>query len=314
MHPGAGPSYGSMHHQGHAGYYAPQAQQSSYAPQYYPVSHGGGNLGQHATYGIDTRRRGYETALNDFFGDVKQRQIDPTSYQQVGQRLMRLQGIPIHGASMSEYIPTGPAMVSVDGHGHGGGHHGHMLNQRYSLPSIPNLRTKDDLLSIDHFLEQMQSTTYESAGSAAAAGVQLPGAHYIHPGVNYNRQSHSPPQAQHQSLHLNAQNLNTHASQSGVPMMATHSSHSNASNGGTPALTPPSSSSVSYTSGHSPTSSHGMSPISRHASTSAASYPVSNIHPDPTTPPPKSPFHCFTPRETSKRALAQCSTLSICIF
>lgn len=257
MHPGSAPNYGGGHHPAHNGYYAPQ-QPTSYGPVYYPVSHGN-NIGQHAAY--DDRRRNYD-ALNDFFGDAKRRQIDPSSYAQVGQRLLALAGIPIHGGGMSDYMPAGPAMVSVDGH-HQGGHGGHMPQHQYALP-LPNLRTKNDLMNIDQFLEQMQSTVYENSNAAAAAGIQQPGAHYTHSGVNF-RQSHSPPQTALHSLgHMNPQVSSSHM----APLMA-QSAQSNHS--GTPALTPPSSS-VSYTSGHSPVSSHGMSPISRHSSTSA-NYP-----------------------------------------
>lgn len=259
MHPGPPQPYGAPHHQAHNGYYAPPQQSSGYAPVYYPVSHGG-DLGQHAAY--DSRKRGYD-ALNDFFGDAKRRNIDPTSYHQVGQRLMALQGLPIHGG-MPEYMQTGPAMVAVDGHGGHHGGHGHMPPHQYALPPMPNLRTKTDLLNIDQFLEQMQSTVYESSNAAAAAGVQQPGSHYTHSAVNF-RQSHSPPQMSHTlgPLHVSS----AHAT---APMMATHSAQSNAS--GTPALTPPSSS-VSYTSGHSPASSHGMSPTSRHSSSAGTGYP-----------------------------------------
>ncbi|KAH6682096.1 transcription regulator PAC1 [Halenospora varia] len=240
------------------GYYAPQ-QPTSYGPVYYPVSHGG-DIGQHAAF--DNRKRGYD-ALNDFFGDAKRRQIDPTSYDQVGQRLMALQGIPIHGGGISHYMPAGPAMVSVDGHG---GHGGPIPQHQYALPPMPNLRTKNDLMNIDQFLEQMQSTVYESSNAAAAAGVQQPGSHYTHQAINF-RQSHSPPQSVIQGLgHMNSHVSSAHV----APMMATHSTQSNSS--GTPALTPPSSS-VSYTSGHSPSSSHGMSPISRHSSAASAAYP-----------------------------------------
>ncbi|KAF4624243.1 hypothetical protein G7Y89_g13929 [Cudoniella acicularis] len=259
MHPGNQTNYGNPHHNGHNGYYAPQ-QTTSYGPVYYPVQSHGTDIGQHAAY--DSRKRGYD-ALNDFFGDAKRRQIDPTSYDQVGQRLMALQGIPIHGGGISQYMPAGPSMVSVDGHG---GHGGPISQHQYALPPMPNLRTKNDLMNIDQFLEQMQSTVYESSNAAAAAGVQQPGAHYTHQAINF-RQSHSPPQSTIQGLG----HMNSHVSSAHVqPMMATHSSQSNSS--GTPALTPPSSS-VSYTSGHSPSSSHGMSPISRHSSTVSSAYP-----------------------------------------
>lgn len=256
MHHGAGQNYGNSHHNAHNGYYAPQPT-SSYGPVYYPVTHGG-DIGQHAAY--DNRKRSYD-ALNDFFGDAKRRNIDPTSYHQVGQRLMALQGLPIHGG-ISEYMSAGPSMVAVDGHG---GHHGgHMPPHQYALPPMPNLRTKNDLMNIDQFLEQMQSTVYESSNAAAAAGVQQPGSHYTHSAVNF-RQSHSPPQMPHSLGPL--QVSSAHAT---APMMSSHSTQSNAS--GTPALTPPSSS-VSYTSGHSPASSHGMSPTSRHSSSAGTGYP-----------------------------------------
>jgi hypothetical protein len=270
MHPGSASHYGAPHHQTHNGYYAPQ-QPSSYGPVYYPVTHGG-DLGQHAAY--DNRKRGYD-ALNDFFGDAKRRQIDPSSYAQVGQRLMQLQGLPINGGGLSDYVSAGPAMMSVES-GHGGHHGGHgpMPQHQYALPPMPNLRTKNDLMNIDQFLEQMQHTVYESSNAAAAAGIQQPGAHYTP--LNF-RQSHSPPQsAIHGLSHMSSHVSSAHVT---APMMATHSTQSNAS--GTPALSPPSSavsytsghSPASYTSGHSPASSHGMSPVSRHSSAAAAAYP-----------------------------------------
>lgn len=252
MHPGTATTYAQ--HNGHNGYYAPQ-QPSSYGPVYYPVSHGA-DMGQHVAY--DNRKRGYD-ALNDFFGDAKRRQIDPSSYAQVGQRLMALQGVPMQGGSIVDYLPA-PQMVAV-----GGGHGGHpaMPSHQYALPPMPNLRTKNDLLNIDQFLEQMQSTVYESPNAAAAAGIQQPGAHYTHQGINF-RQSQSPPQT-------TMNHMMGVSSSMQAPMMAATSSQSTSS--GTPALTPPSST-LSYTSGQSPVSSipsvNGMSPSSRHNS---AAYP-----------------------------------------
>ncbi len=260
MHPGSGAHYGNSHHTAPSGYYAPQ-QPTSYAPVYYGVGGHTADIGQHNTY--DTRKRTFD-ALNEFFGDAKRRQIDPTSYQQVGQRLMALQGIPIHGGGISDYIQAAPSLVSVDGHG---GHHSAPMPQhhQYALP-LPNLRTKNDLMNIDHFLEQMQSTVYESSNAAAAAGIQQPVNHYTHAGLNF-RQSHSPPQTALHHSHLGSHVSSAHITPS---MVATNSSQSTSS--GTPALTPPSSS-VSYTSGHSPVSSHGMSPTSRHSSTATTAYP-----------------------------------------
>ncbi|PBP28787.1 transcription regulator PAC1 [Diplocarpon rosae] len=252
MHPGSAAAYG--HHPAHNGYYAPQ-QPSSYGPVYYPVSHSN-DIGQHAAY--DNRKRNFDT-LNDFFGDAKRRNIDPTSYAQVGQRLMALAGIPINGGGMSDYVQSAPPMVPVDGHH--GGHGAHMPQHQYALP-LPNLRTKNDLMNIDQFLEQMQSTVYENSNAAAAAGIQQPGAHYTHSAINF-RQSHSPPQTLHTLGHMGSHTSSAYA----APLTSSHhSSHSTTS--GTPALSPPSSS-VSYSTTHSPVSSHGMSPSPRQSSTSA---------------------------------------------
>ncbi len=248
------PQYNAPHHNG---YYTPQ-QPASYGTVYYPVSNGA-DLGGHHAY--DQRKRGFE-ALNDFFGDAKRRQIDPNSYAQVGQRLLQLQGVPIHGGVFSEYASAGPTMLSVEGHG---SHGGPMPPHQYALPPMPNLRTKNDLMNIDQFLEQMQSTVYESSNAAAAAGVQQPGAHYTHQAINF-RQSHSPP---HTALHAGDLHSQLSSSHLNAQTIATNSTQSSS---GTPSLTPPSSS-VSYTSGLSPASSHGMSPTSRHSSAAAATYP-----------------------------------------
>ena len=106
-HTGPPAGYANPHHHAPTGYYNPQ-QPSNYGPVYYQ----GADLGQN---GYDNRKR-YD-ALNDFFGDAKRRQIDPTSYAEVGSRLTLLQGIPFQGGGLSDYIPTGPAMVSANGHG-----------------------------------------------------------------------------------------------------------------------------------------------------------------------------------------------------
>lgn len=260
MHPGSAGVYGNSHHGGHNAYYAPHPQPSSYGggAGYYQMSHGP-DMNQHAAW--DEKKRNFDS-LNDFFGAAKRRQIDAHSYQQVNQRLMQLQGIPIGtGGGISDYMHSAPHLVPIDGHG-GHGHGGPMPQHQYSLP-LPNLRTKSDLNSIDQFLEQMQSTVYESSNASAAAGIHQPGAHYTHQGINF-RQSHSPPQTQIHNIGSMAPHVST--SYASAPMTATHSNHS------TPALTPPSSS-VSYTSGNSPMSSSGLSPVSRHSSTSNAAYP-----------------------------------------
>ncbi|KAI9759934.1 MAG: hypothetical protein M4579_001967 [Chaenotheca gracillima] len=240
-------AYSHHAHGGNPGYYA--SGQQSYGPVYYAVNHAG-DVGHTASY--DSKKRGYE-ALNDFFGDAKRRQIDPSSYGDVGQRLLALQGIdlPVQMA-IPGYQPA-TAMVDV------GGSHGSMGQGQgqghYVLPPMPNLRTKNDLMNIDQFLEQMQSTVYESSNQIAAAGVAQPDAHYIQSNGQV-RHSHSPPRPHHAHARMESPPNSANA----APGMAATSSQSTHS--GTPALTPPSSG-LSYTSGHSPTSmqsAHGTSP------------------------------------------------------
>ncbi|KAI1634122.1 hypothetical protein F4809DRAFT_620126 [Biscogniauxia mediterranea] len=242
-------------------YYQHHAPPSFGGPMYYqPIGGGRDHMnGYQAAAEFDNRKRSYDV-MNEFFNDAKRRQLDPTSYQQVSQRLMPLHGaLPIHSGSIgAEYVPA-PAVVSVDGPG------SHAPYQHYALPPVPNLRTKTDLIQIDQLLEQMQSTVYENSNNAAAAGVHQPGTHYMP--LNF-RHSQSPPHSattQPAMAHNAYSTANVHS-----PMTAVSSTHSN----GTPAVTPPSSS-MSYTSGHSPSaSSAGLSPSSRHSSTTSALYPT----------------------------------------
>jgi hypothetical protein len=225
-------------------YHGPGAtatQGSAYGPVYYAVSQP-----QSTNAEYELRKRAAFDALNEFFGDAKQRRIDPTTYYDVGHRLMALNSVQLPmlsgysgGGGQDAYSGGGPHVSSAPQI---------LQQQQYQLP-LPNLRTKSDLLNIDQFLEQLQSTVYENSSQAAAAGVAQPGAHYVHSGVNY-RSSNSPPQMP--SSHIG---MSSHAN-SGAPVSSAIE---------TPALTP-ASSVMSYTSGHSPSSvhsSHTISPISR---------------------------------------------------
>jgi hypothetical protein len=215
-------------------------------------------MNHHAASFGDARRRGLDD-LNEFFGSVKRRQIDPSSYHQIGRSLM-----PIHtslglstGGLATEYIAQPPHTLAV-----GNGPQG-PLTQHYYLPPMPNLRTKQDLHEIDQMLAQMQATVYENTGS--------PNSHYAPVDMRQ-----SPPYAARPA----GESYAATAAQVVSPLSAP--SHSA---GGTPAVTPPSSA-MSYTSGHSPTSSSSaMSPSSRHNSTSV-SYP--NLPSRPGLPYPSS--------------------------
>lgn len=131
-----------------------------------------------------------------------------------------------------------PAPVTVGGHGYGG------QSPAYHLPPMSNVRTKNDLINIDQYLEQMQNTIYESDDHVAAAGIAQPGAHYVPGGMGY-RTTNSPP-SQLPSSHALAN------SSGGSMMPKTSVTQSPTTSTATPALTPPSSA-QSYTSGRSPT-------------------------------------------------------------
>ena len=220
--------------------HAPQPPNPSYGNVYYTLNQG--HEPGHVSY--ESKKRGYD-ALNEFFGDLKRRQFDTNSYAAVGQRLLGLQNLQLpilSGGPIPEYQPM-PAPVAVGGGGGGGGGYGGPQPVQYQLPPMGNARTKNDLINIDQFLEQMQNTIYENDDHVAAAGVAQPGAHYVQGGMHY-RTTNSPP-SQMPPSHATA------ATSAGPMLNTTATAHSPPT--GTPALTPPSSA-QSYTSGRSPIS------------------------------------------------------------
>ncbi|KAK3322546.1 pH-response transcription factor pacC/RIM101 [Apodospora peruviana] len=249
--------FGQPHQNGQASYYhqhPSHPQQPYHAPMYYQqpsMGPRGDYMTHQAAPSFDHRKRGFDE-LDNFFGSVKRRQVDPNSYSHVSRSLM-----PIHahlglqtGGLATEYMAQPPHTLGMGGASHG------PLTQHYYLPPMPNLRTKEDLQQIDQILEQMQATVYENTGS---------------PNSNYG-----PVDMRHQSPQYATRPAAVDpyaAAVSAAQQVASPLSASAHSSNGTPAVTPPSSSSaVSYTSAHSPTSSSGMSPSSRHSSTSV-SYP-----------------------------------------
>ena len=213
--------------------YAPTHQASySYGNVSYAVDHEGNS------HPVESHKQGLESIKN-LVVDTQRGSFDPTSYSQIGTRLSAIQGsqLPfLPGQSMGDYQSTQSgdgAEASV-----------YAPAAQYSLPMVPNLRTKDDLLNADHVFQAMQSTIYDNANNVAAAGLGQPGAHYV------QRQSHTPPGLQLQNAHNTNFATNMRAS-------PTHSNHD-----GTPALTPPSSAG-SHDSDHSPRSIHSNSGISR---------------------------------------------------
>lgn len=150
----------------------------NYGPVYYnmPQAAAGFDMGL-----TESRKRQHD-ALDAFFGEAKRRQIDPAQYMDLGAQFGGMQ-----------------AMLSVGG-GYGGspGYNGYergndfgpstayqpmpVPNQHtYSMP-FQNLKTKNDLMSIDQFLEQLQNTVYDHSGAqnTVRSGCVDPGLQPIH--------------------------------------------------------------------------------------------------------------------------------------
>lgn len=236
----------------------PPQTHSSYGNVYYALNHGH-EAGQGS---YESKKRGYD-ALNEFFGDLKRRHFDPSSYAAVGQRLMGIQGLQLPMLGGGVEYQTMPAPVAVGGGGGGGYGSGPQPAPTYHLPPMSNARTKDDLLTLDHVLEQMQNTIYESDENLQASGVGQPGAHFVHGAMNY-RPTNSPP-TQLPRSHVTAPST-------AAPAFNNVTSAQSPSTG-TPALTPPSSA-QSFTSGRSPASApaaHRVSPT--HNEGSSNMYP-----------------------------------------
>jgi hypothetical protein len=279
MHPM--PPHG-YHHGGPQYYQPPQHPQHSNGPSYGNVIYH--NLDPDPASSYETKKRSIET-LDEFFGDLKRNQIDPKNYAAIGQRLVNLHSLPapLTAGVLQEYQAV-PGAVTVGGSG--GYSSGPAPVQGYHLPPMSNVRTKNDLVNIDQFLDQMQTTIYENPEHVAAAGVGQPGATYVNGDISY-RTTHSPPRTQLSSSHATAT-----TSASMVPITV-HSPHS-----GTSALTPPSSA-QSHTSDRSPGSysayssqrfspphgdQHGMYPRLPSTTThETVSYPVSSSAAPPST-------------------------------
>ena len=201
---------------------------------------------------VESQKRGLE-GIHSLLMDVKSGALDTSSYGQLGSRLAAIagSGLPfLPGSTMTDF-PSQQAGGSPSG-----GVYGPVA--QYSLPPIPNLRTKDDLLDADRIFSAMQTTIYENSNAVAAAGVGQPDAHYVQ--SLGQRHGNSPPGLQLPSAHNT--NLNSN--------METPSPQSNHS-GSTPAMTPPGSA-HSYTSRNSPPSLNGNNGFQQ--APQAAMYPT----------------------------------------
>lgn len=251
-HNGALRNNSAYGHPQHNSYYTPHQQSQPYQPMPYYTPHmnsrGGEHMGYQAGAGYDTRKR-VDTALEDFFGAAKRRQINPASYADVSRSLMSLH---VAGGGLATEYAAHPAGLGPVGHGAGVAQGAGPLTQHYYLPPS-SLRNKDELEHLDTILAQMQTTLWDNQS-------QPQGAHYAHAadtrqtgGAYAQRSAHADPYGMSAAQQLPS------------PMAPSSS--------GTPSVTPPSTT-MSYNTSHSPgASSQGLSPESRHSSTSVA-YPT----------------------------------------
>lgn len=246
----------------------------SYGPVYYPMSQ------PHATYAsgtaVESRKRGFDD-LNEFFGNVKRRGIDASEYQDLGARFggMIQPAVAVPASSFQAGYAAGlraanGSAVTTDSMGGSTAYQ----TQSQAIPTLSNqynpfgeLKTKSDLMTIDHFLEQLQHTVYDNPDQIAAAGMQ-PVSQLHHMAMPSNtRTTYSPPHYQQTSL--------SSTSTDTTPEMFAGASFGASGfddNTSTPALTPSSYAAAS----HSPASSHThISPMPRpaNAATSSALYP-----------------------------------------
>lgn len=223
-----------------------------YGPVYY-------NMPQSANFagaGLTENRKRHHDMLDQFFGDAKRRQIDSSQYMDLGAQFGGIQNLPLalgtgfdSGAGNGGYSGGyGGPMQRGDEYSGGPATMSMSTGPAFSMP-FTNAKTKNDLMSIDQFLLQLQNTVYEHSGQAQA---RPSGATEANSGIDPGLRD-SPPNS--------------------LPGMS-HTDSTASSVVDTPGLTPGS----SHISNYSPTSAHSQQHREYTASSSAGagttSYPT----------------------------------------
>ncbi|PHH56162.1 pH-response transcription factor pacC/RIM101 [Ceratocystis fimbriata CBS 114723] len=257
-------------------------------------------MGHTTAPAFEDRKRQADVAVDSFFGNVKRRHVEPSSYAQISRSLLPLHGMVSTMGNGSDYMTQpAPGVHSVNQTTTNGPS---PLAQTYYLPAMPNARTQKDLLQIDQILEQMQNTVYESANQTTQ-GIHV---HSSHPDA---RHSHSPPSMNRGSAHGGMMpHAYHHPDQMQHAPGQMHSPLTSISTG-TPVATPPSAT-MSYTSGQSPSpSASDMSPQSRHSSTASGLYPslpaVNSVIPGQSATATLGPIHDNSERRRYSSGLLQ---------
>ncbi|KAI9727635.1 MAG: hypothetical protein M1828_005863 [Chrysothrix sp. TS-e1954] len=147
-------------------------EQQAVGMQQNPYAHNGMMQGFHqaASYGdqglTEMRKRNHDE-LNQFFGAAKTNQIDPYQYIDLASQLGGPEALPfgMGGGYQTNFSGGGYDGSGVRDFGDGTAAYAHsqampQLGGQYGQP-FASLKTRDDLLTIDRFLEQLQNTAYD---------------------------------------------------------------------------------------------------------------------------------------------------------
>ncbi|KAK9373406.1 uncharacterized protein V1513DRAFT_417892 [Lipomyces chichibuensis] len=160
-------------------------------------------------------------AANDFFEDIKRHKIAPVYAQDMASRLSALEALVGVTPPSTDYMSSAAAAASAGYHVPPQAHYPGPQPVSHPPPqlqpphtTLPALRTRQDMLETDHFLNQLSSSIYHAPLHSTASSYAAPQHPSYHPIV---AQQPPPPQtapftpinaaesqAQHQSAHLAA--------------------------------------------------------------------------------------------------------------
>ena len=146
---------------------------TNYGPVFYNVPY----ANQFGDGGLTESRKRNHDLLDQFFGEAKRRHLDPHQYMDLGSQFGGVQGLPFASGPYSGGFGNGGGYTNGDAAardfapsaGYPTTNGSHLSAQQYAMP-FTQLKTKNDLISIDQFLEQLQSTVYENPSHYSSRG------------------------------------------------------------------------------------------------------------------------------------------------
>ncbi|KAK9362623.1 hypothetical protein V1504DRAFT_387346 [Lipomyces starkeyi] len=160
-------------------------------------------------------------AANDFFEDIKRHKVAPVYAQDMASRLSALEALVGVTPPTTDYMSSAAAAASA-GYHHVAPQAHYPGPQPVSHPppqlqpphaTLPALRTRQDMLETDHFLNQLSSSIYHTPLHSSAPSYAAPQHPSYHPAAAQQLPPQTAPftpinaaesQAQHQSAHIAA--------------------------------------------------------------------------------------------------------------